>query len=85
MVPLVVDEAAVASMRPRLITAENHASLLSCTGAARASMRPRLITAENGSRDRQVGLPQPASMRPRLITAENDLLKGIGQEIYGLQ
>ena len=63
--------AATASMRPRLITAENIYQKAAIVKAHVASMRPRLITAENGHRPVGRQLRGAASMRPRLITAEN--------------
>ena len=61
-----------ASMRPRLITAENCESARSaCRRRPVASMRPRLITAENARQRAHTAMIGSASMRPRLITAEN--------------
>ena len=64
----------LASMRPRLIAAENRDILEDLKRDFFASMRPRLIAAENGPDQQQGGGVLPASMRPRLIAAENDLL-----------
>ena len=62
-----------ASMRPRLITAENQSETWTEKTAAMASMRPRLITAENGRQVDPRNGDIDASMRPRLITAENSV------------
>ena len=64
--------ARAASMRPRLITAENLGALILISRhAGIASMRPRLITAENRGDQGDAAMERRASMRPRLITAEN--------------
>ena len=61
-----------ASMRPRLITAENAPRDAQRANYMRASMRPRLITAENDVDRCRSADGALASMRPRLITAENE-------------
>ncbi len=61
----------LASMRPRLFTAENIVDDGGFRWLGEASMRPRLFTAENLRARGLQGTAPSASMRPRLFTAEN--------------
>ena len=62
--------ASVASMGPRLFTAEGSDVVSSPAKGVSASMGPRLFTAEGSSKPDAQHISAPASMGPRLFTAE---------------